>query len=142
MPVSICIKCKSYGGNCYCNHPETPYTDFIFGTKDCRKLNPKGACQHFVEKKESDSPDVPKPKGPIEASLCICCHEREVIWPKVCDGCIDHEDQALLAKRYGNSMDCKTCGMIHDGGECCNYCGDKDPLSEFITLSRRLHTDH
>ena len=63
-------------------------------------------------------------------SKCICCKKNEVTWPKVCDDCIDHEAQAELAREYSYNMTCKICGMIHDGGQCCTYCGDRDPLDE------------
>ena len=73
--------------------------------------------------------------------LCICCHKNRVTWPLVCDDCKDHDAQAQLALQYGydvvegaygdvsvaTGMECRTCGMIYDGGMRCTYCGDPDP---------------
>lgn len=81
---------------------------------------------------------------------CICCHKNEVTWPRVCDECTDQEAQAELAMQYINDgtralcedpMDpdaemfysggeCKTCGMLYDGGIRCTYCGDADPWEQ------------
>jgi len=60
---------------------------------------------------------------------CILCKKKEVTWPLVCNDCIDHEAQAELAQIYGDdeSMRCRSCGMIYDGGMRCTYCGDSDP---------------
>lgn len=65
-------------------------------------------------------------------SKCICCHKAEVTWPLVCDECTDHESQAELARKYlgDDNTTCRNCGMIYDGGQCCTYCGDRDPLNE------------
>jgi len=77
------------------------------------------------------------------ANLCIVCNKNSVTWPRVCDDCIDHEAQGDLGAHYGffyvedpmggegyvvTGMECKTCGMIYDGGMRCTYCGDADPL--------------
>jgi hypothetical protein len=75
---------------------------------------------------------------------CICCGKNDVTWPRVCDECIDHEAQAALANIYGYEImegpygdtyvqtghECRSCGMIYDGGMCCTYCGDTDPLGD------------
>lgn len=80
----------------------------------------------------------------MQTEMCICCGKNPVTWPRVCDECIDHEAQAELAELYGynvsegpygelicaTGMECRTCGMIYDGGNFCTYCGDKNPLGE------------
>jgi hypothetical protein len=77
---------------------------------------------------------------------CIICGKNEVTWPLVCDKCKDHETQAQLALDYGievmegpygdtlvgTGMECRTCGMIYDGGMRCTYCGDPNPLNDDI----------
>ena len=77
-----------------------------------------------------------------ELSRCMCCRTNSVGWPRVCDECTDHEAQAELASYYGlesyedpdgnliavTGMECKSCGMLYDGGMRCTYCGDPDPL--------------
>lgn len=80
-----------------------------------------------------------------EARLCICCGKNPVTWPRVCDDCTDHKAQAELANHYGvecyehpvtgeliliTGMECKTCGMIYDGGSFCTYCGDRNPTGD------------
>lgn len=68
-------------------------------------------------------------------SKCIICHKNEVTWPEVCDGCQDKEAQEILRGRLiveGEEPDewkCKSCGMLYDGGQCCTYCGDTDPMN-------------
>lgn len=67
-----------------------------------------------------------------EKNYCIICGKVEVTWPLVCDDCKDHEAQAILANDYGSfdgmtGMECRSCGMIYDGGMRCSYCGDSDP---------------
>jgi hypothetical protein len=51
----------------------------------------------------------------------------------------DHVDrdaqECLIARLIEEGEDpeawrCKTCGAIYDGGQCCTYCGDRDPLDE------------
>ena len=32
-------------------------------------------------------------------------------------------------------MRCRTCGLIWDGGHCCCYCGDPDPIDEGVSYS-------
>lgn len=76
---------------------------------------------------------------------CICCHENEVTWPKVCPECRDDEAQEelenwliqegvrdLVEAPMGDGMhwsggECRTCGMLYDGGSRCTYCSDPDP---------------
>ena len=61
---------------------------------------------------------------------CICCHKNEVSWPRVCSDCTDHEAQYEIASGNGfeSGWECRTCGMLYDGGMRCTYCGDIDPL--------------
>jgi hypothetical protein len=80
----------------------------------------------------------------ISVDLCICCGKKPVTWPRVCEDCIDHEAQAALALEYGiyveegpfgeeissTGYECRSCGMIYDGGMRCTYCGDSNPLDD------------
>ena len=81
----------------------------------------------------------------MDSDLCICGGQNPVTWPRVCDACIDHAAQAELALQYGyqvsegpfgevigtTGMECRTCGLIYDGGNFCTYCGDRNPLGEY-----------
>lgn len=77
---------------------------------------------------------------------CICCEKNEVTWPRVCDECKDHEAQEELHNAYIETGlrdyvkvgpfeeiwdwvggECRTCGMLYDGGTRCTYCGDENP---------------
>ena len=58
-------------------------------------------------------------------SKCISCGKIEVVWPLVCNNCKDHEAQAILAME--GAEECRSCGMLYDGGMRCTYCGDPDP---------------
>ena len=67
---------------------------------------------------------------------CIICHKHDVTFPKVCYKCQDKESQLELRNIWieegidPDSMRCRTCGMIHDGGWFCNYCGDCNPTDD------------
>lgn len=83
-------------------------------------------------------------------NLCIICRKNEVSWPRVCNDCQDKEAQEELSLKYIDEGirhyevdpyddgkdeveggwiggECKTCGMLYDGGMRCTYCGDTDP---------------
>jgi hypothetical protein len=61
-------------------------------------------------------------------SKCISCGQVEVTWPLVCDACQDHEAQAAL--RLEGADECRSCGMLYDGGMRCTYCGDSNPADD------------
>ena len=71
-----------------------------------------------------------KAEATVASELCICCHKNPVTWPRVCDACQDHDAQDELLAYFGDGHECRTCGMIYDGGMRCTYCGDEDPLDQ------------
>jgi RNA polymerase subunit RPABC4/transcription elongation factor Spt4 len=62
------------------------------------------------------------------ANVCISCGRTPVTWPRVCPDCTDQEAQAILASE--GYEECKSCGMLYDGGMRCTYCGDPDPWDQ------------
>ena len=85
-----------------------------------------------------------------DTQLCICCQKNPVTWPRVCEECVDQAAQDELASQYGyhfeidmgepgsalvdvnlvTGWECRTCGMIYDGGTRCSYCNDPNPLDD------------
>ena len=52
--MAICVDCifildLNKG---FCNNPELPVTDYVYGTRDCKELNPKGNCKGFKPNSE------------------------------------------------------------------------------------------
>ena len=84
----------------------------------------------------------------LETDVCICCHANQVEWPLVCERCQNKEKQEELFQYYCEKglagefdpetgeekrwckMICQYCGMIHDGGLTCYYCGSLNPTDE------------
>lgn len=55
--MAICIDCEFILdlNKGFCNNPELPITDFIYGIRDCQELNPKGGCMGFKPKSQPES---------------------------------------------------------------------------------------
>ena len=47
--MAICVECKFILdlNKGFCNNPDLPVTDYVYGTRDCKELNPKGGCMGF-----------------------------------------------------------------------------------------------
>jgi len=52
--VTVCLNCRFFSGDDhnieFCGCPQAPYTDFVHGHKDPRKLN-RGACPYYARKR-------------------------------------------------------------------------------------------
>ena len=53
--MAICVECKFILdlNKGFCNNPDLPVTDYVYGTRDCKELNPKGGCKGFKLQSES-----------------------------------------------------------------------------------------
>ena len=47
--MAICVECKFILdlNKGFCNNPDLPVTDYVYGTRDCKELNPQGNCKGF-----------------------------------------------------------------------------------------------
>ena len=65
--MAICVECEyfihptnadanlEFLGPMRCRNLDLPMTEFIFGYRDCKTLNPKGDCKGFKLQSEPDS---------------------------------------------------------------------------------------
>lgn len=44
--ATLCIRCK-FADAGWCLSETAPITDFVFGTKSCHAINPKGECRYY-----------------------------------------------------------------------------------------------
>ena len=54
--MAICIECShALAGGVFvtCRNSELPVTDFVYGIRDCKELNPKGNCKGFKPQSQS-----------------------------------------------------------------------------------------
>lgn len=55
--MAICIECAFILdlNRGLCNNSELPIDDFVYGTRDCAELNPKGGCIGFKPQSQPES---------------------------------------------------------------------------------------
>ena len=60
--MAICVECEWYadavtrdgmGALPACKNPDLPMTDYVYGHRHCRQLNPQGNCKGFKPQSES-----------------------------------------------------------------------------------------